>query len=128
MAALAAVTNSYLIRRRHANAHGHGPLVTCASTAVRHITHHLCRVATALRTSAEREETNIYTHYEGWLPDDDDRPLHKWQTAWCPLVTDTQPRVRLHLRPPAPGTAPEPDFNPTDGPTVARYRAIRNRC
>ena len=65
MAALAAVTNSYLIRRRHANAHGRGPLVACTKTAIRHITHHLCRVATALRTSAEREETNIYTYYEG---------------------------------------------------------------
>ena len=125
MAVLAAVTNSYLIRRRHANAHSRGPLVTCVQTAVRHITHHLCQVATALRTSAEREETNIYTHYEGWLPDDDDRPVHKWQQAWGPLLTDTHPRTRLHLRPPAPGTAPEPTFDPTDGPTVARFQATR---
>ena len=75
-------------------------------------THHLCRVATALRASAEREETRIYTHYEGWLPEEDDRPLHKWHTAWSPLVTNTHPRVRLDPRPPAPGTAPEPGFDP----------------
>ena len=125
MAAMAAVTNSYLINRRHTNASGRGPLVVSPQTAVRHITHHLCRVATALRTAAQREQTRIYTHYEGWLPDDEDKPMTKWTEAWCPLVTDAQPCVRLRRH--AAPADPTPSYDLTDTAVAARFRSICNR-
>ena len=93
---LAAATNATLIRRRNHNAHNHGhPLRHRAPILASHIHHLTVTTATAMRSAARREENRIYTHYEGWLPDDEDKPMTKWTEAWCPLVTDAQPCVRL---------------------------------
>ena len=39
-------------------------------------------VTTTSHRDAVAKENYIYTHYEGWLPDDDDLPTNKWIDAW----------------------------------------------
>ena len=84
-----------------------------------------CSVATALRTAAERQETAIYTHYEGWLPDEEELPTNLWRAAWCDLLHDSRPAARLA------DPAPTAGFNdpPVDlsDPTVAARVTARSQ-
>ena len=66
------------------------------------------------RTLAERDETFIYTHYEGWLPET--LPTEEWQNTWLPLATDSRPRVSTHFKPSDSyrqlvGSCPDPTFD-----------------
>ena len=38
-------------------------------------------------SAAERADTRIYTHYEGWLPDD--TSMKVWHNVWTTLLRDT---------------------------------------
>ena len=66
---------------------------------------------------------NTYTHYEGWLPDEDKLPTAMWRDTWCNLIRDTRPNVCL--RTPAPTSTPSthPAYDPTDPTTAARIDA-----
>ena len=72
---------------------------------------------------AERKEDSIYTHYEGWLPEDDKLRTTMWQDAWCDLVRDTRPTVCL--RTPAPTDVPSthPTYDTTNPTTATRINA-----
>ena len=84
MGVLAAVTNAVLLRRRNNNALClDKPLHYDTQTSVARIVQTVADVATAMRVTATREEDRIYTTYEGWLPDEEDRPTVKWRQAWC---------------------------------------------
>ena len=97
IAMVSAATNTVLIRRRHNNAYNTSlPLQHDTWKAVRAIMNIINDNATATRTLAEKEETRIYTHYEGWLPADEDLPTNKWRDAWTSsagLLRDTHPRT-----------------------------------
>ena len=96
MGALAAVTNAVLLRRRNNNALcPDKPLQYDTQASVARIIQTVADVATAMRVTATREEDRIYTTYEGWLPDEEDRSTVKWQQAWCNsgLLRNTYPRA-----------------------------------
>ena len=98
---------------------------------VRRILATVCRVATATRTAAEREEDRIYTHFEGWLPDDDDLPTTKWTNAWCytaqgpsrGLLRNSRPAATLAFPLPCAGAARNPPFDPTHPDVIRRIQA-----
>ena len=98
------------MRRRHHNAHNPAlPLQHDTAKTVARVLKMICDTATATRAIAEREETRIYTHYEGWLPDEADLPTTAWVAAWNGLVRDARPSVTLRTDPTAcrcPGGSP----------------------
>ena len=123
-----AATNTYLLRRRHRNANGPGPLDTDTPKAIRAILNDVGSIATAQRTLAERDETFIYTHYEGWLPET--LPTEEWQNTWLPLATDSRPRVSTHFKPSDSyrqlvGSCPDPTFDRNHPDTTSRFNSIR---
>ena len=85
-----------------------------------------------MRSGAEAEENMIYTHYEGWLPDDEDLPTTQWRGRWCgdssdsPCIFDPhRPSVALkHPLPTNPpnDAAPSPAFDPTAPDVLARQQ------
>ena len=125
---LAAATNAALIRRRNHNALNTAlPIQYDPQRTVQSIMRSTCDVATALRTKAEREETRIYTNFEGWLPEDEDeRPVAKWTHAWCAVVRDTHPRVCLFASTPFKHSQHSlqcPDVDTADPDVVSRLDA-----
>ena len=127
MVTLSAATNAALITRRNHNKYNTKcPLQHDVNTIVRKILTTVCATATAMRTAAEREETRIYTHYEGWLPDEDDRPTVAWSHHWCRqglgLLRDTQPAAQLAFPLPLVNASPNPPFDPTDAQVAARIQ------
>ena len=123
-AVVSAVTNAALIRRRNANALTNQPLQHNSLAIVRDIWREVCEVATALRSAAEREDTRIYTHYEGWLPED--TSMDVWLDAWTTLVRDTYPTASLHFNPQTtPGA--DPSFDPTASDVADRTQARAQR-
>ena len=64
-----------------------------------------------IRTSAERDEDFIYTHYEGWLPDDDERPTTLWANAWSPITRNTYPKASTSLTINGHGAAHDPTID-----------------
>ena len=136
IAALAAITNDCLLRRRNHNAHNtQVALQHHTSLAVNNIYSTLAATATALRTGAENEENMIYTHYEGWLPDEADRPTTKWMFQWCGEWEDSprifkpdRPSVSLQVPLPTdpPDAAPEPTFAPDAADVLARKQERLN--
>ena len=132
-AALAAVTNDYLIRRRHHNAHNTAfALAHDTPRATADIYASLAATATAMRSSAEAEENMIYTHYEGWLPEEEELPTTKWRARWCGDHTDC-PRIfnphrpSVTLKEPLPtnpprDAAPPPAFDPAAPDVLARQQ------
>ena len=130
IAALAAATNAALIRRRNHNAFcTAAPLQYEPARLVRTIMDSVCATSTALRTMAEREETRIYTHFEGWLPDEDDRPMAQWRASWYAMVRDTYPKVRLHHPTPfqhthASAQCPDVDLDSPDVAARLRSRSV----
>jgi hypothetical protein len=128
IATLAAATNAALIRRRNHNALNTAlPIQYDPQRTAQSIMRSTCDVATALRTKAEREETRIYTNFEGWLPEDEDeRPVGKWTHAWCAVVRDTHPRVCLFASTPFKHTQHSlqcPDVDTADPDVVSRLDA-----
>ena len=91
------LTRQHLIRRRHANANPALPLRFDPEPTVRSILATVAQVATASRTVARREENKIYCWYEGWLPDDDEKPTTKWEQQWAEtgLVRNVNPSVQI---------------------------------
>ena len=123
-ATIAAATNTVLLRRRNHNAHHtKSPLQFDTATAVKRVFDLVCTVATATRTAATREENRIYTHYEGWLPPDEDLPTTEWQNSWCGngILRDTYPRASLALSPVTTG-APDPVVDTTQPDVAARLQ------
>jgi hypothetical protein len=120
---LAAATNSTLLRRRNHNAHSRDhPLRIRAEILVEHTLRLTAETATAMRTAATREEDSIYTHYEGWLPEDDDLPTTKWANQWTPLMRDSYPQATPRFTPPAPIALPL--YDPDDPGTRARLTLL----
>ena len=127
IAVLSAATNYCLIRRRNRNALcPHLPLKYEPNISVADIFAQVTETATALRTIAEREENRIYTHYEGWLPDE--TPTNAWVAQWCStgLMHNTRPRVQLQS--PLPSTTPAdaeqlPPLQLDAAPVTDRIRA-----
>ena len=126
--AFAAATNAYLLRRRHRNANGPGPLDSDTPKAIRAILHDVASIATAQRTLAERDETFIYTHYEGWLPET--LPTEEWEKTWLSLAYDSRPRVAMKFKTSdsyrqLTGSCPDPTFNRNHPDTISRFNSIR---
>ena len=126
--AFAAATNTYLLSRRHRNAHGPGPLDTDTPKAIRTILQDVASIATAQRTLAERDETYIYTHYEGWLPET--LPTEEWWGEWQSLILDTKPRATTRFKPSDSqgqlvGSCPDPTYDPNHPDTKTRFNSIR---
>ena len=100
------------------------------NTTVRKVLATVCTAATAARTTAEREETRIYTHYEGWLPDDDDLPTTAWLRTWCErghgFLQNARPRAALTFQLPLSHAAPNPQFDPNDPEVLTRTRQRHN--
>ena len=126
------MTNDYLIRRRHHNAHNTAfALAHDTPKAVAHIYASLAATATAMRSRAEAEENMIYTHYEGWLPEEEKLPTTKWNASWCGDHQDS-PRIFCPSRPAVglkeplptntPDAAPQPTFDPTAPDVLARQQ------
>ena len=69
---------------------------------VARILHTVAETATAGRALARREENRIYCWYEGWLPDEEERPTTQWRHAWIDsaLLHDTYPAATVAARPP----------------------------
>ena len=113
-------------RRLETRSEMQGPLQYDVQSIVRKILTTVCDAATATRTAAEREETRIYTHFEGWLPDEEERPTVAWSRRWCRLgiglLNDTKPAAT----PAAPLStiryAPNPQFDPTNAQVAERIR------
>ena len=82
--------------------------------------------ATAGRTLAQREENRIYCWYEGWLPDEDDRPTTQWEHAWIDsdLLRDTYPAATVATQPPL-ATGLIPHFDPNHQDVTNRIRQTR---
>ena len=125
IATVSAATNAALIARRNHNAFNTKcPLQHDVNAIVRKVLTTVCTAATAARTTAEREETRIYTHYEGWLPDDDDLPTTAWRRTWCErghgFLRDTQPRAALAFQLPLSHAAPNPHFDLNDPAVLTR--------
>ena len=100
IATISAATNAALIRRRNNNAlNTKCPLQTDVSTIVRSIFSTVCQTATVMRTTAQRTETMIYTHYEGWLPEDEKLPTTEWAHDWCVngIMQDVEPSATLQF-------------------------------
>ena len=121
---MSAVTNAALIRRRNANALTNQPLQHNSLAIVRDIWREVCEVATALRSAAEREDTRIYTHYEGWLPED--TSMDVWLDSWTTLVRDTYPTASLRFNPLTTPSA-DPSFDPTASDVTDRTQARAQR-
>ena len=131
MVTLSAATNAALITRRNNNKYNTKcPLQYDVNTIVRKILTTVCATATAMRTAAEREETRIYTHYEGWLPDEDDRPTVEWSHRWCQqglgLLHDTQPKAKLAFTLPLANASPNPPFDLSDAQVTTRTQQRNN--
>ena len=123
IATLSAATNFHLIRRRNANANPALPLQFDGQQLVDRILRTVSEAATAGRTLAQREENRIYCWYEGWLPDEADRPTTQWEHAWTDsnLLRDTYPAAAVALQPPfATGLIPRFDINRQDVTTRIR--------
>ena len=99
------------------------------SATVARIFADVCETATALRTTAEREEDRIYTHYEGWLPDEEKLPTTEWQKAWCETNLLRNSRPATSLATPLPTGAPnDPVYDDSDPATAARTVARSQQC
>ena len=124
---LAAATNTCLIRRRNHNAHNCAcPLQHDSTALIRNISRTVCETATAMRTLAQWEERWIYTHYEGWMPKDDNEwPTSVWRSRWCSLLRDTHPQASpafpLPLAP-SPGVANDPAYDLNSPDVQSRLR------
>ena len=119
---LAAATNTCLIRRRNNNALcNECPLQHDTQRTVSDIHKLMCDTATAMYECARRQEDDIYTHYEGWLPKEADLPTTQWKNAWSDLVTLGKPcRLKQSPTPDSPGISPDPVIRPDSPETVAR--------
>ena len=73
-------------------------------------------------TIATQEENRIYTNYEGWLPDEDERPTNVWSNNWTGLIRESYPNVTADPLPTTPSAliAPPPDFDPQAADLLAR--------
>ena len=126
IATISAATNLVLMRRRHHNANNPAlPLQHDTAKTIARVLRVICETATATRTIAEREETRIYTHYEGWLPDEDDLPTNEWLAAWSGLVRSTQPSVTL-LSPPPTDAHGDPPYDLADPNVITRQTERSN--
>ena len=130
IAVTAAATNLALVRRRHHNAlDTRKPPQYDTSATVARIFADVCETATTLRTTAEREEDRIYTHYEGWLPDEEKLPTTEWQKAWCETNLLRNSRPATSLATPLPTGAPnDPVYDDSDPATAARIVARSQQC
>jgi len=116
---VAAATNACLLRRRHHNAYNPKTSVSSlqhdTQRTIESILLLVRKTATAMRTLARKEEDRIYTHFEGWLPAEEEQPTEEWRTHWCSrgLLKDTQPRASLNFTLPltAPHAAPDPTYD-----------------
>ena len=107
-ACFAAATCHCLLQRRHRNASERAlPLEHDSAVLLKKITQTVASVAAAHRTIAIREETRIYTHYEGWLPEEDG-PVESWENSWLETKYATlRPSGRVEVAtPPLLPTAP----------------------
>ena len=132
IAALSAATNTVLVRRRNNNAlNTKCPLQHDADTAIKSVFNLVRDVGTATYTAAVREENNIYTHYEGWLPPDEELPTTKWCAAWhdSGLLRVPHPSASLQfsLPPTVPGADATPAFDATDPGVISRTQQ-RTSC
>ena len=112
-----------LLRRRNHNAlNTKCPLHYDINRTTQEILRLYCQTASALRETARQQEDWIYTHYEGWLPDEDERPVTKWEDAWCSTVCRAKPCRLKYNCPltPQPGEPPLPTFDQTAPDVVAR--------
>ena len=80
-----------------------------------------------MRTTAELEERRMYTHYEGWMPEDEEEwPSNVWRARWCKssLLRDTHPRSALNFSLPSQAVRIEdhPSYDPDDA--TVRSRAL----
>ena len=129
IAALAAATNTVLIRRRNNNAlNTRCPLQHDTAAAVGHVFRQIRDMATATYREAVREEDRIYTSYEGWLPDEDDLPTTEWTNAWINsrLLRFPNPYAALDFPLPAPtaaGVEPGPVYDANDPAVLARSQS-----
>ena len=130
IATIAAATNTCLLRRRNHNAYSPRlPLQHNTSRLVTAIFELVAQTATAMRTLAQLEERFIYTHYEGWMPPDDEQPTNIWRAQWCNtnLLHDTYPQARPAFALPSPQLRHE--LHPTYDPMAddVRARTTTNR-
>ena len=86
----------------------------------------VCETATASRTLAQREENRIYCWYEGWLPDEEERPTTQWEHAWIDsnLLRNTYPATTIAQNPPL-ATSLIPRFNINHQDVTNRIRQTR---
>ena len=124
IATLSAIVNTILIRRRNHNAlNTKCPLQHDTTRAVRDIFAMLRSVTTTSHRDAVAKENYIYTHYEGWLPDDDDLPTNKWIDAWAAnnllnVPNDSQPFATPKFALPTSPATPHPTYD-THAPSTA---------
>ena len=74
-----------------------------------------------MRTTAQRTETMIYTHYEGWLPEDEKLPTTEWAHDWCVngiFMQDVEPSATLQFDLASITVPDNPQFD-TNDPAVA---------
>ena len=93
------------------------PLQHDTDRTVRDIMHMVWNVATTYR-AAEQQENWIYTHYEGWLPPEDELPTNQWLSAWSAnhllhAPTKASPLANLQFPLPitTPGASPHPTYD-----------------
>ena len=97
--------------------------------AIRTILQDVASIATAQRTLAERNETYMYTHYEGWLPET--LPTEEWRDEWQSLILDTKPRATTRFKPSdsqgqLAGSCPDPTYDLNHPDTKTRLDSIRS--
>ena len=78
------------------------------------------------RTLAQHEENRIYCWYEGWLPDEEERPTTQWEHAWIDsnLLRNTYPATTTAQNPPL-ATSLIPRFNINHQDVTNRIRQTR---
>ena len=89
----------YLASREH---YSTVPLQFDSQQLVDRILRTISETATAGRALAQREENRIYCWYEGWLPDEEERPTAQWEHAWIDsnLLRNTYPATTVAQNPP----------------------------
>ena len=119
------------MRRRNHNAYNPTlPLQHNTPRLVANIFQLVSQTATAMRTTAQRKERHIYTHYEGWMPPDEDEwPTSVWKSQWCNtnLLRDTHPQALPAFT--LPSSLVRIEDHPNYDPEAAdvRSRATTNR-
>ena len=128
IATLSAIVNTVLVRRRNHNAlNTKCPLQHDTQRTVRDICHLLRDITTTSYKDAVAKENHIYTHYEGWLPDEDKLPTSQWLDAWTAsnlldAPTGSKPTTALKFSLPVttPGATAHPTYNTHDPSVAAR--------